>query len=737
MKIVLANLPWHKFGRTGVRAGSRWPHLRNSSEANYLPFPFFLAYSSALLKKHSFDVVLIDAIVEKMSYSYFLKLIKKINPRLLFCETSTVTLEHDLRLLNMIDKNIAVALGGPDVNMRQPAFLKKHRFIDYVIIGEYESTLVELASNLETNKSPKGISGLIYRDKNIVVVNSLRPLISLDELPWPLREDLPMERYNDTPGDMPLPSVQMLASRGCPYRCKFCLWPQVMYQGNNYRTRNTVDVVDEMEYLVREKQFKSIYFDDDTFNIGKQRMLKLCGEINRRKLNIPWAIMARADLMDEEILDNMKGAGLFAIKYGVESATQELLDGISKNMDIKKTVEIIKFTKMLGIKTHLTFTFGLPGETKETVLRTVELALKLDPESAQFSITTPFPGTIFYEDMKKKGYIISEKWSEYDGNNKSVIFTDNLTKKDLESAVTFGYKQWLSHCLNKRKLKRTTSKGYYFQLLFSSLKKFGIFRTLFKTVRFVLRNLVMFFRDRLEDYRGYGMGIEIAKEVVKIGRLSLIFVQNGINLHWNGIKLTRGTGFFSSVKLQNGKSHQSSMGCWDFERINNAKFSLKTKYGILPMQEMWLIEIIDEKQIDWHVDVYTEEDLGIKGGNFSLILSQKYKKWIDSWGEEYFPPIDDCIEVELRNKDTSFIGLRGRKRLKGQLPTILLDISSNNGDFFPYAKNATLPLSARMVGARLKILNDSDSGNFIAGKKIQFSGRIKIVEEDFNKNKHL
>lgn len=82
-----------------------------------------------------------------------------------------------------------------------------------------------------------------------------------------------MEKYLDAPGEMLIPSAQMLASRGCPFKCQFCLWPQLMYNGQHYRARNVKDVVDEMEYLVREKKFKSVYFDDDTFNVGKERML--------------------------------------------------------------------------------------------------------------------------------------------------------------------------------------------------------------------------------------------------------------------------------------------------------------------------------------------------------------------------------------------------------------------------------------------------------------------------------
>jgi radical SAM superfamily enzyme YgiQ (UPF0313 family) len=485
MKIVIANLPWKSLYKTGVRAGSRWPHLKGPTEKDYMPFPFFMSYAASLLKENNFNVKLIDAIAENKSYRHFLSDIRKIKPHLLVCETSTVTLEHDLRYLERIAGNIPIAICGPDINIRQFSFIEKYKFINYVFVEEYEFTLLDLVRHLKEGRNLKDVLGLIYRDSDRIKVNPSRSPVNLDELPWPMRQGLPMHRYNDTPGDMPLPSAQMLASRGCPYKCKFCLWPQVMYQGNHYRTRNVIDVVDEMEYLIKEMHFKSIYFDDDTFNCGRERILKLCDEIKKRRIDTPWAIMARADLMDEEMLEKMKDAGLFAVKYGVESATQKLLDNISKNMNLEKTESVIKFTQKLGIKTHLTFTFGLPEETKESMRKTIDFALRLNPTTVQFSIATPFPGTIFYKEMKESGYILSENWAEYDGNYRSVIGWKDITKKDLEHVIRYAYRQWAVHCIKRNSLK----KADYYQSLVKAFKKYGFFVTLFKIFRFLIRYL--------------------------------------------------------------------------------------------------------------------------------------------------------------------------------------------------------------------------------------------------------
>ncbi|MCX5702393.1 MAG: radical SAM protein, partial [Candidatus Omnitrophica bacterium] len=380
LKVLLLNLPWQREGKWGVRAGSRWPHIKDDlEEGSYLPFPFFKAYSVSLLRKHDFDAYLIDAIAEKIPEDKITDCIDHISPDLLVVETSTPSLNYDLSLLEKIgNKNFQICLCGPDMNIRNPEFLKNYKFIDYILYGEYEYSLLNLVKNLSRHKGLADINGLIYREGYDIKVNPPAALINLDTLPWPLREELPMHQYLDTPGRIPRPSVQMLASRGCPFGCNFCLWPQVMYHGRKYRFRDVIDTVDEMEYLVTRMGFKSVYFDDDTFNVGKERMLKLCQEIRNRGLErIPWAIMARADLMDEEILTQMKRSGLAAVKYGVESATQKLVNKCGKNMDLKKVEKMILFTKALDLRTHLTFTFGLPGETKSTINRTIDYARKL------------------------------------------------------------------------------------------------------------------------------------------------------------------------------------------------------------------------------------------------------------------------------------------------------------------------------------------------------------------------
>lgn len=233
-----------------------------------------------------------------------------------------------------------------------------------------------------------------------------------------------------------------------------------MYGNRRYRTRGIKDVVDEMEYLVRKAGFKSIYFDDDTANIGKLRMMEFSKEIIRRKLNIPWAMMARADIMDEDILQSLRAAGLEAIKYGVESAEQRLLDNIHKGMDLAKAERMIRFTKSLGIKTHLTFSFGLPGETRETIKKTIDLALSLDPDSLQFSINTAFPGTSYFDELLHKGFIVSRDLKDYDGNARAMLRTEALGPADLRGAKRQADRLWKEHVWKTRPHRLSTFQEY-------------------------------------------------------------------------------------------------------------------------------------------------------------------------------------------------------------------------------------------------------------------------------------
>ena len=403
---------------------------------SYMPFPFFLAYSTSFLKKYNKEAVLIDAVAEGIEEDLFIQRARDHAPDIMVIESSTPSFKNDVRISEKIKdshKGLKIVFVGPHATSLPFETLSEHKVVDYVLIGEFEYALLDLINSLEKKAGEDRIPGLAYRENGDIKINKGKTIIeNLDDLPWPERESLSVYKYNDGFCDLPKPNVQMSTSRGCPYKCAFCLWPQTIHEGHSYRKRNPEKVIDELVWLIEKYGFKAVYFDDDTFNIDRDHVLAICGEIRKRKIHVSWAVMARADLMDEEILRCMSEAGLCAIKYGVESADEKILDLCKKNMDLDRTRRMIKATKDLGIKVHLTFCLGLPGESHQSVQKTIRFIEDVKPDSLQVSFATPFPGTEYFDYIKDRDWLTSNDWSDFDGNYKSVTRTEELTCEDIE-----------------------------------------------------------------------------------------------------------------------------------------------------------------------------------------------------------------------------------------------------------------------------------------------------------------
>lgn len=451
MKILLANAPWHclgdetqkKPGWLGIRGGSRWPHtiIYNGGSlisSSYLPFPFFLATAGALAKKNGLDAMVRDSIAMGETYDEFYGFIREYQPDILVLETSTPSLNNDLKIaaqVKQIRGNVIIIFTGIHFELEKEVFLNQHPVIDFIIYGEFEVPLNDLLMFLTGKREEPalaGISNLVFRQDGKVIKNNRGPLVDIRTLPWPGQDDLPYENYFDAVCGLARPQLQILTTRGCPYGCIFCVWPQLVYKGKSYRMRDVQDVVDEIQANFKKHPYQSFYVDDDTFNINRGHVLGFARELKKRGFHrIPWGAMCRADLMDEEILTTLKDSGLFSVKYGVESADQRIIDEIDKKLDLDKAYRMVELTRELGIKVHLTFTFGLPGDTPESIERTIELACQMPNDSAQFSIATPFPGTAMYDLYEQKGWLTSREWDDFDGSAHAVSRTERFTGEEL------------------------------------------------------------------------------------------------------------------------------------------------------------------------------------------------------------------------------------------------------------------------------------------------------------------
>lgn len=371
--------------------------------------PLGLAYIAACLEKNGFtNIEVVDYSVEPKAY------LPKAD--IIGITATTASIRSAWKIAKRAKKLGAITIiGGPHVSAlpEESACLPQ---VDFVCIGEGEETMLELCQAIKRGKKNfEEIRGLCLKKGRKVVYTRPRPFITnLDSLPLPAYHFFKLFLYTSA---QPListrkPAMGIITSRGCPFSCKFCYKGTF---GRNWRPRGVENVLAEWEYLVKELKIAEIALMDDTFNLDIDRAIKICQEIRRRGLVIPWRSSSgiRADKAPKKLLRAMKKSGCYHIAFGVESGVQRVLDLMGKELNLKDVVKTFKTCRQLGISTMAFFMIGNPGETQEDIKKTIDFSIKLDPNFAQFTVSTPFPGTQIFNLIKKKGKIKIIDWDKY------------------------------------------------------------------------------------------------------------------------------------------------------------------------------------------------------------------------------------------------------------------------------------------------------------------------------------
>jgi hopanoid biosynthesis associated radical SAM protein HpnJ len=353
--------------------------------------------------------------------------------------TSSVGFESDVRLVRRmkeVNPKLKVAFVGPDVMTRPVECLRASSDIDFVVRGEFDHSVVEFAQG----KPLEEIQGASYCKNGDIVHNPARPLLEteeLDRLPFATevyRRDLTIESYN-----IPFlhhPYVSFYTSRGCPALCTFCHWPQTL-SGHAWRVRSTDNVVAEFRQAMHLfPQAKEFFFDDDTFNIRKDRVLEICAKL--KPLGFRWSANARTH-SDYETLKAMADAGGRLLIVGFESGDPQILKNIKKGTTVEMGRAFVRNCKRVGLAVHADFIIGLPGETKETIEHTIEYAKELDAETVQISVAHAFPGTELYEYAAKNGFLASETRADGLGRQLPHITYPGLSLEDMMAGMNRFY----------------------------------------------------------------------------------------------------------------------------------------------------------------------------------------------------------------------------------------------------------------------------------------------------------
>lgn len=365
--------------------------------------PFNLLYLSAYLKREGHRVFFSDGFFSRLDE--VLSAIGENNIDVVGLSCVTYEWEWCKTIIRRIKEKhptVIIVLGGAHASAYMEKCLRECDELDVLVYGEGELTFSEILRMLEDGRGLQGIHGTILRDNGKIVVNEPRQLVeNLDDLPFPDRDIISLRKYAPSPHiGRATPHTMIFGSRGCSYGCLFC-----HSNSTKMRFRSVGNIVDEMEEVVGKYRIKDITFFDETLTVDRQRVVDLCNAIIRRGINVTWSANARVDEVDLELLRLMKKAGCWRILYGVESGVQKNLNILRKGITLEKARTAIKLTKESGIEGLGFFTFGIPGETYEDGLATIDFACSVGLDLVYFTSLTPFPGTKLYEIAQKTGSV--------------------------------------------------------------------------------------------------------------------------------------------------------------------------------------------------------------------------------------------------------------------------------------------------------------------------------------------
>jgi len=372
---------------------------------------------------------------------------------------------HAAKVAKNHNPAILVVVGGAHVTFQDEQVLRECPEIDVVVRGEGEVTMNMLMERISESRSIDDVPGTTVRRGNTTIRNPDMPyIVNLDELPFPDYETLDLPSYFPK-GKRIAP---MITSRGCPYQCTFCSSSRIT--GKRWRGRSPENVIQEMQLLVDKYGVQDITFLDDLFTFDHRRVQDICSHMIQDSSDIGWTCSSRADFIAKypEMTNWLKKAGCHTIYIGAESGSQRILNRIKKGIRVDQIISAVKRAKRVGLEVVLSFILGIPGETKDDIRSTIDFACKLDPDLAQFTICTPYPGTPMYDEAIENNWLSVSDWSK---------FTVLEPIMDLPGLS----KDWVKQQLRRAYYRFYTRPCFIWKHI--RMRNFDIFKVAFRSIR--------------------------------------------------------------------------------------------------------------------------------------------------------------------------------------------------------------------------------------------------------------
>ncbi len=441
---------------------------------NFTAPPLGLGYIAAVLEENNFTRIrILDSPTLNYSQRDYRQFLKRFSPDFVGIQTLTPNFQNALTAAKIAkEENVPiVGLGGyHPTAMPNESLELANGNVDLIFRGEAEYSVLKFIQDYENGKEWQINPGISYINEDKQVIhNPPTPLIeNLDSLPLPARHLLPMDKYRIFGSSFPATSV--ITSRGCPYSCDFC--SVSAFYGSRWRPRSPEKIAEEIRYLREVMDLKATAFVDDLFFISNHRVKRLVNELSKIK-DIYWGATTRADVGNFNLLNLMRKAGCRLVFVGVESGNQIILDNIHKKTSKTQIERYFDNSKKAHMDSLASVSFGFPGETKDTIIETVNWIVdRLDPSLALFTLATPYPGTEFYQKMVQEGKITEHDYSKYNLFY-PITETSGLSRKQMKSLTKWAYKRFY---LRPKKIFQNT-----FRELRYSMESYGFRQFLYNS----------------------------------------------------------------------------------------------------------------------------------------------------------------------------------------------------------------------------------------------------------------
>jgi radical SAM superfamily enzyme YgiQ (UPF0313 family) len=401
--------------------------------------PLGIAFIAAFIEQKGYKTKILDAFALDYTVEQAVQEITKINPKVILVGSMTASHKAALEIMEQTKKimpETIVICGGPHVTNLPESTILKH-YVDYLVINEGEMTTLELLNMIfkKSAMEPHEIKGIAYKEKGAMKLTEKRPfIVKLDDLPMPAYHLLPMDHYKAYGWlDEGRRFTTMITSRGCPFKCSFCISSKNFMHW--WRPRSAEKVFEEILLLYNNYGIRHIYFQDDEFLVDHNRIKKLADMILEHKLDLIWECLSRVNHIDEELVKDMARGGCKSVLYGIETGYEEGFKRINKPITLEMVENAVRLTQKSGIMVKATFIIGFPWESAKEIKQTITFAKKLDADITFINTLNPYPGSYVYQEIIDNNLFVGvgDNWEHHISHGTTpVIRTKHLSDKDLQ-----------------------------------------------------------------------------------------------------------------------------------------------------------------------------------------------------------------------------------------------------------------------------------------------------------------